>query len=114
MDFYHGVFCGQLVANSYAEFGMNQNPADANRIMHSQLEAPTDTPPGMPHQAGGTISISLSGTGEAELRCYWDGLKVGGNAFMPLEKAPWGDTFGQLTDKFGITWMVNITGSPQP
>jgi len=27
----------------------------------------------------------------------------------PLEKAPWGDTFGMLTDQFGINWMVNIT-----
>ena len=29
---------------------------------------------------------------------------------MPLEPAPWGDTFGMLTDKFGIGWLVNITG----
>ena len=30
---------------------------------------------------------------------------------MPLEAAPWGDVFGQLTDKFGISWMVNIVGA---
>ena len=29
---------------------------------------------------------------------------------MPLEQAPWGDFFGQLTDKFGVSWMVNISG----
>ncbi len=29
---------------------------------------------------------------------------------MPLEVAPWGDAFGMLTDKFGVDWMVNITG----
>jgi PhnB protein len=29
---------------------------------------------------------------------------------MPLERAPWGDHFGMLTDKFGIPWMVNIAG----
>ena len=29
---------------------------------------------------------------------------------MPLEKAPWGDTFGMLTDKFGVSWLVNIAG----
>jgi PhnB protein len=28
---------------------------------------------------------------------------------MPLAKAPWGDTFGMCTDKFGVQWMVNIT-----
>ena len=31
---------------------------------------------------------------------------------MPLEKAPWGDSFGMCTDKYGIAWMVNITGVP--
>ena len=30
---------------------------------------------------------------------------------MPLEKAPWGDSFGQCIDKFGTSWLVNISGS---
>jgi PhnB protein len=29
---------------------------------------------------------------------------------IPLEKAPWGDTFGMLVDKYGVSWMVNIAG----
>jgi PhnB protein len=28
---------------------------------------------------------------------------------MPLEKQMWGDEFGQCVDRFGISWMVNIT-----
>jgi PhnB protein len=27
---------------------------------------------------------------------------------MPLDKAPWGDVFGMLTDRFGTSWMVSI------
>ena len=30
---------------------------------------------------------------------------------MPLEKAPWGDEFGQVKDRFGVNWLVNIAGS---
>jgi PhnB protein len=30
---------------------------------------------------------------------------------MPLEKQMWGDEYGQLTDRFGVEWMVNISGS---
>jgi PhnB protein len=30
---------------------------------------------------------------------------------VPLEKAPWGDSFGMCVDRFGVAWMVNITGS---
>jgi PhnB protein len=25
-------------------------------------------------------------------------------------EAPWGDTFGMVTDQFGVKWMVNIAG----
>jgi PhnB protein len=27
---------------------------------------------------------------------------------VPLAKQFWGDTFGAVTDKFGIGWQVNI------
>ena len=29
---------------------------------------------------------------------------------MPLERQMWGDDFGMLTDRFGISWLVNIAG----
>ena len=44
------------------------------------------------------------------LRGYWDKLIDGGIPVMPLERAPWGDTFGMCTDKFGTSWLVNIFG----
>ena len=30
---------------------------------------------------------------------------------MPLERQMWGDDYGQLVDKFGILWHVNIAGA---
>ena len=44
---------------------------------------------------------------KAELHRYWDKLADGANISVPLAKAPWGDSFGMLTDKFGTPWMVN-------
>ena len=70
-----------------------------------------DTPNGMEPGTGSNISISLSGDNETELRAYWERLTAGGRIREPLEKAPWGDTFGMVTDKFGIDWMVNIAGT---
>ena len=116
MEFYKGVFGGKLDLNTYAEAQMSQDPSEANKIMHSVLEADngitfmgSDTPNGMEHRTGGNVSVSLSGTDEAELRGYWNKLADGATINMPLEKAPWGDAFGMLTDKFGVDWMVNIT-----
>ena len=45
---------------------------------------------------------------EGELRGYWDKLAGNGEVAMPLEKQMWGDVFGTVTDRFGVTWMVNI------
>ena len=68
-----------------------------------------DTPSSMEYAPGARISMSLSGDDEAQLRGYWDKLLAGGTEAMPLEKAPWGDTFGMLRDKYGIDWLVNIS-----
>lgn len=119
MEFYRSALGGELTISTFAEGGMPHDPADANNVMHGQLETPSgftlmgsDTPPGMDFKFGTNIAVSLSGDDEAELRGYWDKLSAGGNIDMPLEKAPWGDTFGQVTDKFGISWMVNVSGTP--
>lgn len=118
MEFYKTVFGGKLDLNTFGESaGMPVQPGEENKIMHAQLEADngivfmaSDTALGMAYNPGTNISMSLSGDNEAELRDYWDKLSAGGSVDMPLDKAPWGDTFGMLTDKFGIHWMVNIAG----
>ena len=57
--------------------------------------------------------MSLSGPNEddATLRGYWEKLADGGTIVQPLEVAPWGDAFGMLVDRFGVTWLVNIAGA---
>ena len=118
LKLYQSIFGGELTLSRFGESGMSEDPADANKIMHGQLEAPngitlmaSDTPPSMQISEGGSVSVSLSGDDEATLRGYWNGLAAGGQVTVPLEKAPWGDTFGMLVDKFGIAWLVNIAGT---
>ena len=115
MEFYHGVFGGTLHVNTFGESGATDVP-DPDKIMHAMLETDTgfalmasDTPPGMPHQHGNDIAVSLSGDSADELRGYWEKLSAGGAVTIPLEKQMWGDEFGMCTDRFGVDWMVNIT-----
>ena len=117
MEFYQTVFGGNLMVSSFKDGGMSQGPADENLVMHSQLDAAndmtlmaSDVPPGMEFKPGNNVSVSLSGNDEKSLRGYWEKLSAGGTTMMPLEKAPWGDTFGMCTDQFGIQWLVNISG----
>ena len=116
MEFYKSVFGGKLTISTFKDYGMAQDPADADKVMHSMLESDgitfmaSDTPPSMPFSEGARISMALSGDNTAELTGYFEKLGAGGKVNMPLAQAPWGDSFGMLTDRFGIDWMVNITG----
>ena len=118
MEFYRGVFGGDLVLST---FGKAQMPGiaaeEADLVMHGQLTTTagftlmgSDVPASMPLAAGSSITVSISGDEAEEIRGYWDGLADGGQVTLPLEQAPWGDFFGQLTDRFGTNWMVNIAG----
>ncbi|HTX69979.1 MAG TPA: VOC family protein [Thermoleophilia bacterium] len=120
MEFYQGVFGGELTTTTFKEFDVPRDPADDDKIMHGMLEAPNgmvlmgaDTPSSMDYKPGSAISVSLSGDDEAELRGYYDRLKQGGVETMPMAKAPWGDFFGMVRDRFGVDWLVNIAGQPE-
>lgn len=114
MEFYKSVFGGKLDLNTYGEFKAAHDPSDNDKIMHAQLETSdfkfmaADFPKDMKYNPGNNFSMSLSGDDDAELKGLFEKLSVGGKITMPLEKQMWGDQFGMLNDKFGITWMVNI------
>lgn len=116
MAFYQTVFGGKLTMNTFKEFGVSQDPAEENKIMHAMLEAENgitimaaDVPNSMDLTFGTNINLSLSGDNSEELTRYYNMLSAGGTVIEPLRKAPWGDSFGMFEDKFGVNWMVNIS-----
>jgi len=116
MNFYNSIFGGKLSLNTFKEFNGSEYPSEDDLIMHSALETQngmtlmaSDTPNRMEYRPGTNFSVSLSGDNEEELSGYFHGLSDGGTVTMPLTKAPWGDSFGMCTDKFGVNWMVNIS-----
>jgi PhnB protein len=118
MEFYHNVFGGKLNISTFKELNASQDSSEDNLIMHSQLDVEngmtlmaSDTPSRMEYRSGTNMGISLSGDNEAELTGYYEKLSEGGTVSMPLSKAIWGDSFGMFTDKFGVSWVVNITAA---
>ncbi|HET7140178.1 MAG TPA: VOC family protein [Arthrobacter sp.] len=119
MTFYQAVFGGDLTLSTFGEFHASEDPAEADKIMHGMLTAGNglvlmgaDTPNAMDLAPGSSISVSLSGDDEAELRGYWDKLSAdGGTVTVPMERAPWGDIFGMCTDRFGTAWLINVNSA---
>lgn len=120
MEFYKSVLGGELKITTFSEGGTPADEGDANLVMHALLENGPLTfmasDSGTKHEVnmGDNISMSISGEDEEAITKYFNGLAEGGEVTMPLSKAPWGDTFGMLTDKFGIKWMVNISAGQAP
>lgn len=91
--------------------------ADKKKIMHIALEAPhgvklmasdhLDSMGGGSFVAGNNFSLSLHPDSDALADKLFKNLSAGGNVIVPMSKAPWGDYFGMLTDKFGMKWMIN-------
>ena len=117
MEFYRDALGGELTVSTFEEFGAaDAYPGEGDKVMHAQLTTPSgftlmasDTPSSMELTVGDSISVSLSGDNEAELRGYWEKLSAGADIGQPLVAAPWGDQFGSLKDQFGVNWLVNIS-----
>ncbi len=125
LEFYHSVLGGSLDLMRYDSIpGMMGNDDEAEKIMHGQLETEdgltimaADYPAAMSEasdaSAGGN-SVSVSGDDTERIHALWDGLADGAEIVEPFERAPWGDTFGMLRDRFGVPWMVSLAGSEGP
>jgi len=119
MKFYQSILGGELNMQTFGESGASAKDEDKDKIIHADLKngelsfMASDGGSEHPVNMGNNISMSIAGDDEAKLTEYFNKLAEGGKVDMPLAKQFWGDTFGMLTDKFGIHWMINISMGEQ-
>ena len=122
LEFYHSVFGGELILNRYDSIpGMMGDGDEGSKIMHGQLNTPdgltimaADLPESMAGQPGvptGGGSSCVWGEDTERITALWEGLSQGAEIQVPFAKAPWGDTFGDLRDRFGVSWMFSLDDS---
>ena len=129
LEFYRTVFGGEFVAATYADFGMPPEAPGADRIVFSQLEnedgfrimaydipgatdaagiaGPTTRENGMTI-TDRTFFQSARGETLDEVARYWNALAEGAEIIEPLAASAWSPGFGMLTDRFGITWVLDV------
>ena len=113
LNYYQKVFNGTV--SDLNRFGEMFPPEVNNKdkIMHARLQFGdnmlmfSDGMPGQPVDYGNGIYLSIGLTDEAQACSIFDQLAEGGKVTMPLEKQFWGALFGQVTDGYGVSWMIN-------
>ncbi|MFD3447420.1 VOC family protein [Microbacteriaceae bacterium 4G12] len=93
-------------------------PADAkDLILHAHLKVGntdlmiSDTFPGQPHQIGSQVTVSITINSVEKSKEVFEKLQDGGQVAMPLQETFWSPAYGQVTDKFGVTWQVSTSVS---
>ncbi len=115
MEFYQSILGGELTLQKYSETGSPTNEEYKDLIIHADLKNDTlsfmasDGNKEYPVHMGNNIHMTIVGTDEAQLTEWFNKLSEGGKINMPMEKQFWGDIYGQLTDKFGIHWSINVS-----
>ena len=58
------------------------------------------------------MTLVIEVADDVEAKRVFMALGEGGNVTMPLAKTFWSSSFGMLTDKFGVPWMVGVETAP--
>ncbi|TBO60115.1 VOC family protein [Streptomyces kasugaensis] len=117
LDFYQSVFGGHTVAVTYQDAGNVQNESEADWVMWGQVIADNgfhvmayDVPSAMPYEQGtNPFFVSVRSEDADEISTLWQRLADGSNVLRPLEPAAWAPLYGMLTDRFGVTWVLDVT-----
>lgn len=113
LSFYAEVFGGTAQLHTFAEFGRTDGPADA--IAHGYI---VDAPVALyaadaagderPLHAEGLMLSLLGNADPATLRRWFARLADGGEVLDDLRKRPWGAFDGQVTDRYGLRWLIGF------
>ncbi len=115
-DFYKSVFGGtfSMVLRMKEVEGMPVPQGQEEKIMHialplnsGQVLMASDNCNAQTFKAGNNTYISIHADSVEEGKKLYDALAAGGQPDHPFEKQFWGSWHGNLTDQFGIQWMIN-------
>ncbi|MCB1124283.1 MAG: VOC family protein, partial [Verrucomicrobiae bacterium] len=89
-----------------------------NKVMHTEFTIGSTTimaSDGCDANSGFSgFNLTLTVSDEAVAGHVFDALAQDGQVIMPLTKTFWSPCYGMVTDKFGIGWMVMVSGPDQP
>ena len=88
-------------------------PGSEHKIMHASFQVGETEIMASDGRCGGQptfqgISLTIAAPTEAEVERLFNALADGGQIRMPLGKTFFSASFGMVTDRFGVSWMVLV------
>ena len=135
LEFYGSVFGGDVTLATYGDFGMPADAPGADKVVFGQVEnaeglrlmaydVPGATEDSAAEDGAATAGTTTRENGVTltdrtffqslradsldELTGYWDALAEGATIVEPLAASAWSPGFGMLTDRFGVTWVLDV------
>ena len=118
MTAYHEIFGGDLQLVTAAELPDSPPDVPDDVIMHAALTVgdtllmASDDPSATEDGPKSGFSVSYTAKDEADAHRVFDALSKGGVVTLPVSATSWSPAFGMCTDRFGVAWMVGVTGEP--
>ncbi|MGN7190578.1 VOC family protein [Curtobacterium sp. MCBA15_004] len=120
LDHYATVFGGTVTAATYGQMGASQDPAWTDRLVFGQVTTEAgfrimafDVWPDQPYDQGtNAFYVFVHGDDADEVTRYWEALSDGAEVRQPLAPTPWAPLAGQLRDRFGVVWQLDVA-APQ-
>ena len=117
LDFYREVFGGEPVVVTYAMGHAADQVDDPERVIFGQVETADgfrvmayDVQHGRPYDQGRhSFYVSVRAGSDDEARRIWDRLSAGAREVLtPFGPSMWSSGYGMATDRFGVTWFVDV------
>ncbi|URJ33564.1 VOC family protein [Paenibacillus polymyxa] len=117
IEFYEKALDAQLLfIQTFGEMPENPDfpiPAEVKeRVGHATLKVGetelmfSDTFPGSPFSSGNQVSICITTDSVEQAQKMFDALQQGGQVGMPLHATHFSPAYGNVTDKFGVTFQM--------
>jgi PhnB protein len=121
MAYYKYIFGGSLNAMKYGDIPMDLpfNPPtgalahahlDSDRVQISGGDAMGDEPDESLESSTYSFLLDIDSIEEAAALIQ-KFTSTGGQVAMPFDKAPWGDHYGQVKDKYGVLWAFSVASA---
>jgi PhnB protein len=117
LEFYKAAIGAEVTAllrwKDSPDAAMRPPPGFGEKVMNASFRIGdtllmADDSPGDAHAEFKGMTLAIEVADEAEAQRVFTALGQGGKVGMGLMKTFWTSSFGMLTDKFGVPWMVNV------